>query len=194
MKKLDQEKQAQPLIDQFDPYQFKASNQDLFLSAKRNEKKPGAYEKFAEKFDPKNGYNHLRKTQLIEKNIHDFGNEQKRFDMMQSYFLQQHQNDMSNLQKYRKDQLKLKQSTERFEKAKRQDFAKNVEIVNDKINVKNDAMKKKLHQRDEVRADSINLNKTSKEFQYYQKFMHSGIDQGKNSNLVKKYIKMNYND
>lgn len=73
-------------------------------------------------------------------------------------------------------------------------FAKEVEEVNDKINVKNEAIRKKLQRRDEMRADSINLNKTSQDFKYYQKFLHSGIDQSNNTNLIKKYMRKNYND
>lgn len=126
--------------------------------------------------------------------MRDFGSEQRRFDYMQSYFLQEHQKDMAQLQNYRKEQLRHKQSVEKFEKNTRQLFAKEVEEVNDKINVKNEAIRKKLQRRDEMRADSINLNKTSQDFKYYQKFLHSGIDQSNNTNLIKKYMRKNYND
>ena len=90
--------------------------------------------------------------------------------------------------------MKHKKNQEEIDKKHRRDFANEVEIPNDKINVKNEQLRKKMLRRDEIRQDGVNMNKTKKEFDYYSKFMHSGIDSGNNANLVKKYMKMNYND
>ena len=101
LKKLIQEKRAQPLIQGFDCQAYKAKHVDQMLSAKRSEAHKGAYDHFADKFDPRKGSGHVRKTQLIENNLRQFGSEQRRIDMMQSFFLSEHQKDMNKLQKFR---------------------------------------------------------------------------------------------
>lgn len=98
-----QEKRAQPLIQPFDAQAYKLKHGDKFHSVKRTELHKGAYEKFADKFDPMKGTGHLRKTQLIENNLRQFGSEQRRIDMMQSFFLTEHQKDMNKLQRFRHD-------------------------------------------------------------------------------------------
>ena len=79
-------------------------------------------------------------------------------------------------------------------KNERRDFAKEVEIMNDLTNIKNEKLRRQMHKKDEIKQDIVNLTKNNKEFQYYSQFMHSGIDSGRNALLVKKYIKQNYND
>lgn len=161
---------------------------------KRNELEPGQYDKFVENFAPKNYYNINRKNNLIQKNIKDFAEEQKQLDYMQSFFVHEHKKDMNNLQKYRTDQFNCKKGTQDQNKFNRQEFARDVEIANDKINEMNEKKRKMLLRKDEVRQDGNNNEKQQKEFDYYKNFMHSGIDSGRNANLVKKYIKLSYND
>ena len=48
--------------------------------------------------------------------------------------------------------------------------------------------------RDEVNRDNVGNQQQHNEFEYYKKFMHSGVSANRNANLVKKYIKLNYND
>ena len=52
-------------------------------------------------------------------------------------------------------------------KNERRDFAKDVEIVNDLTNMKNEKLRRQMHRKDEVRQDIVNLTKNNKEFQYY---------------------------
>lgn len=96
-RKLRQEVAAKPWIDTHDPENYKQYYKDRFLLGVRNENSPGAYEKFRENFDPKNYYNMNRKSNLINKNMQDYHSEQRRLDVMQSFFMHEHKKDMNAL-------------------------------------------------------------------------------------------------
>lgn len=101
---------------------------------------------------------------------------------------------MSNLKQYHIDQMNGKRGTEMGVKSNRKTFAHEVEIHNDLVNVKNELKRRSMNRADEINRDTIGNEQRSQEFNYYKKFMHSGIDKGRNANLVKKYIKLNYNE
>lgn len=114
---------AQPWIDTQDSKKYKAHYQDLGLLGKRMDL-DGGYEKFRESFHPSKNHNQNRKNNLIQKNLRDYENEQRRLDVMQSFFLHEHGKDMKNMQKFQIEQAMAKKGTEEFERKNRQEWAK----------------------------------------------------------------------
>lgn len=63
--------------------------------------KSGEYDKFTNKFESRNYHNVNRKNNLVQKNMNDYDGEQKRMDLLQSFFLHEHKKDLLALQRYR---------------------------------------------------------------------------------------------
>ena len=119
MKNQQVEASVKPWVDENDYQAYKTQKKDFFLMGKRKENKSGAHAKFTEKFAPRNYLNLNRTNNLIQKNIRDYQEEQRKMDMLQNFFLYEHKKEIQGMAKYRKDQMESKKGTSMAEKLNR---------------------------------------------------------------------------
>ena len=65
---------------------WKEKYKELSLTIKRRDNSPSAHDKFLEKFHSRNHRNLTRTNNLIQKNLDDFGTEQRKLDKMQKNY------------------------------------------------------------------------------------------------------------